>query len=85
MDIGEHNDLVDLRLLTSEERRLWNATFPDPPDRRNDRPAILLYSFGYGCMLELGHVPDVVHGRLTELDPGNQIGTYFESARSRNR
>jgi len=73
----------DLDRLDPEERGLWEELASDSPS--DDGPAVLVWSFGYACMLELGRVPDVVGERLDELDPHDLVRRYVENVRAGGR
>jgi hypothetical protein len=73
-------ELLDLGRLTPKERQLWDK-FCGPQVGPSEGPGFQVWSFGYICMFELGHVPEVVSAYLHEHDPNNLILQYWENMR----
>lgn len=77
--------MIDPDKLDPEARELWERTFPggfwtSAPE--NEGPQLRLWSFGYTCMLELGHIPEVV---AEAVDPklGPMIRQYIKNTRAK--
>ena len=76
----------DLARLRPEEREIWDADFSEPPDPESgDGPGVVIWGFGWICMIELWGVPKVVAEYMNEGDSAKNIATYQENVRRGRR
>jgi len=76
----------DLARLRPEEREIWDADFSEPPDPESgDGPGVVIWGFGWICMLELWGVPKVVAEYMNEGDSAKNIAAYQENVRRGRR
>ena len=75
---------LDLTRLSPDEWALWDRFFA-PHVEAGKHDGLVVWGFGYACMLELSGPPDVVNEYLKEHDPDNTIAQYLENVRRADR
>jgi hypothetical protein len=80
---GAADQPFDVSRLHPEERKLWEDHFASSSGEEGE--VMRVWSFGYGCMLELWGPPPVVCEYLAKHDPDNLIGQYIENVRRARR
>ena len=72
---------IDVSRLDPDERRLWDEVSAVQVDPEANGPTLMIWSFGYICMFDLGRVPSAVTEYLSEQDPHNKIRQYLDNVR----
>lgn len=71
--------------LDPEARELWERMFPDGIDPDADGFGLALWSFGYGCMLELDGPPEPVRREMRRHGVDNNLPLQYLRNRKEGR